>query len=64
MAIQVKGISLVQGSRDFRVCGVQIKLAGPTPNNTLPLVDAPAAVGGNTLLALRHGIHLGNRGVK
>ena len=44
MAVQVKGISLVQGSRDFNVKGVQITLAGPTPNNTLPLVD-PASGG-------------------
>lgn len=57
MAIQVKGISLVQGSRDFHVKGVQVMLVGPTPNNTLPLVD-PAAAGGSSLTGFNKGIRV------
>lgn len=38
MALQVKAVLLVQGSRDFRVQAVQLVTVGPTENNAPPLV--------------------------
>lgn len=42
MAIAVKAITLVQGSKDFHVKGITLMLAGPTPNDTPPLITPPA----------------------
>jgi len=47
MALSIESISLVQGTRDFHLEAVQLVLTGPTPNDTLPLVDPEA--GGSAL---------------
>jgi hypothetical protein len=59
---RIRAVALVHGSRDFRIRAVALVLAGPTPNNDLPLIDPVEVL--YPIAALRHGIFLGNRGVQ
>lgn len=52
MALEVQAVAFVIGSRDFRVEAVAVELYGPTPNDTLPLVDPPS--GGSSIYPFAH----------
>lgn len=50
MALAVKAISIVQGSRDFNIKAISVLLLGPTPNNTPPLITPGASGGGGAII--------------